>query len=102
MKLESDGTFPLLLALIVHKKEFDISDLKTISEFILENSRRATIERIAALPKKSASGELTVDGFEHPITLKVKIIVHKDKIISDFTGSSGLDKKGINCTLVYT
>ena len=83
-------------------QEFDISDLKTISEFILENSRRATIERIAALPKKSASGELTVDGFEHPITLKVKIIVHKDKIISDFTGSSGLDKKGINCPLVYT
>ena len=76
--------------------------IKTISEFILENSRRATIERIAALPKKSASGELTVDGFEHPITLKVKIIVHKDKIISDFTGSSGLDKKGINCPLVYT
>ena len=33
-------------------QEFDISDLKTISEFILENSRRATIERIAALPKK--------------------------------------------------
>ncbi len=83
-------------------KEFGISDLIKIAEFIFENSRRATIERIASLPKKSASGELTIDGFEYPINLKVKISIKKDKIISDFTGSSGLDKKGINCPLVYT
>ena len=83
-------------------KEFGISDLIKIAEFIFENSRRATIERIASLPKKSASGELTIDGFEYPINLKVKISIQKDKIISDFTGSSGLDKKGINCPLVYT
>jgi len=31
----------------------------------------------------------------------VKISVEGDKIVSDFTGSSGLDKKGINCPLVY-
>jgi N-methylhydantoinase B len=42
-----------------------------------------------------------VDGFDTPITLKVKVTVYEDRIISDFTGSSGLDKKGINCPLVY-
>ncbi len=87
--------------LIDMMEEFDLSDLNGIGSFILENSRRATLERIAALPRKSETGELTVDGFETPITLKVRVTVHEDRIVSDFTGSSGLDKKGINCPLVY-
>ncbi|MFT7440094.1 MAG: N-methylhydantoinase B [Sulfitobacter sp.] len=87
--------------LIDMMKEFDLVDLNGIATFILDNSRRATIERIAALPQQSAEGEMTMDGFDRPITLKVKVTVMGDKIISDFTGSSGLDKKGINCPLVY-
>lgn len=81
--------------------EFDLDDLNGIANFILDNSRRATIERIAALPQEVAEGEMTMDGFDRPITLKVKVSVEGDKIVSDFTGSSGLDKKGINCPLVY-
>ena len=87
--------------LIEMMQEFELSDLTGIANFILENSRRATLERIAALPRKSATGDLTVDGFDRPITLKVKVTVHEDRIVSDFTGTSGLDKKGINCPLVY-
>jgi N-methylhydantoinase B len=87
--------------LVEMMEEFSLSDLNGIAEFILDNSRRATIERIAALPQTSAEGEMTMDGFDRPITLKVKVSVEGDKIVSDFTGSSGLDKKGINCPLVY-
>lgn len=87
--------------LIEMMTEFDLGDLNGIADFILDNSRRATIERIAALPRKAATGTLTVDGFDKPITLKVKVTIHKDRIVSDFTGTSGLDKKGINCPLVY-
>ena len=82
--------------------EFDLAVLDDIADFILENSRRATIERINALPNQSASGEMTIDGFDQPITLKVKVLIHDDKIITDFTGTSEVDKKGINCPLVYT
>ena len=82
-------------------EEFDLDDLNGIAAFILDNSRRATIERIAALPQQSATGEMTMDGFDRPITLKVKVSVKGDRIVSDFSGSSGLDKKGINCPLVY-
>jgi len=82
--------------------EFGLSDLRGIAAFILENSRRATLERINALPRSSASGEMTIDGFASPITLKVRLSIEKDRILSDFTGTSGLDKKGINCPLVYT
>ncbi len=88
--------------LIEMMTEFNLSDLDEVAEFILENSRRATLEKIAALPQMSAEGEMTVDGFDVPIRLKVKVTVHEDRIVSDFTGTSGLDKKGINCPLVYT
>lgn len=88
--------------LIEMMTEFNLSDLDEVAEFILENSRRATLEKIAALPQMSAEGEMTVDGFDVPITLKVKVTVHEDRIVSDFAGTSALDKKGINCPLVYT
>ena len=87
--------------LIDMMEEFKLTDLKAIAKFILDNSRRATLERIASLPNKSSTGELTVDGFDTPITLKVKLTIEKDRIVSDFTGTSGIDKKGINCPLVY-
>ncbi|MEL7149583.1 MAG: hydantoinase B/oxoprolinase family protein [Pseudomonadota bacterium] len=82
--------------------EFGLDDLDGIAAFIFENSRRATLERIAALPCAEASGAMTVDGFDSPITLKVSIRVEEDRIVTDFAGTSGVDKKGINCPLVYT
>lgn len=88
--------------LIDMMQEFELDDLVGIATFILENSRRATLERIAALPRVQADGEMTIDGFDTPITLKVKLTIEEDRIISDFEGTSGLDKKGINCPLVYT
>ncbi|MGI9352170.1 MAG: hydantoinase B/oxoprolinase family protein [Rhizobiaceae bacterium] len=81
--------------------EFELENLESIAEFILENSHRATLEKINALPRETASGQMTIDGFEKPITLKVKLSIEKDRILSDFDGTSGLDKKGINVPLVY-
>ena len=81
--------------------EFNLTDLSGIAGFILGNSRRATLERINALTAGTADGELIVDGFAAPITLKVKLTIEQDRILSDFTGTSGLDEKGINCPLVY-
>jgi N-methylhydantoinase B len=82
--------------------EFELDDLDGIASFILDNSRRATLERIAALPRTSAEGEMTVDGFDTPITLKARVTVHEDRIVTDFAGTSGVDRKGINCPMVYT
>ena len=83
-------------------EEFGLDDLDGIAAFILENSRRATLEAINALPRTSAEGSMTMDGFDTPITLKVKVSVEKDRIVTDFSGTSGVDKKGINCPMVYT
>ncbi|MDN5786986.1 hydantoinase B/oxoprolinase family protein [Pseudorhodobacter sp.] len=87
--------------LIDMMQEFDLDDLQGIAEFIFEASRRATVERIAALPQMQATGAMTVDGFDTPITIAVKLTIAGDHILTDFTGTSGVDKKGINCPLVY-
>jgi len=83
-------------------KEFGLRDLSGISSFILENSRKATLERINALPTGSASGHMRIDGYSAPIDLHVKVSIEKDRIVTDWDGTSGLDKKGINVPLVYT
>ena len=82
--------------------EFGLDDLDGISDFILTNSHDATVARIAALPQVSAQGAMTIDGYDSPIDLKVKVSFHGDHVMCDWAGTSGLDKKGINVPLVYT
>ncbi|MBE1291707.1 MAG: hydantoinase B/oxoprolinase family protein [Rhodobacteraceae bacterium] len=83
-------------------EEFGLSDLSGISDFILTNSREATLARINALTPGEAEGHLRIDGYDSPIDLHVTLTIEKDRILSDWDGTSGLDKKGINVPLVYT
>lgn len=82
--------------------EFNLSELDGIADFILDNSRRATIERIAALDNGTATGSMAIDGYSHPVELCVRLDIESDHILCDFEGTSKLDKKGINCPMVYT
>ena len=88
--------------LVEMMQEFNLEDLTGIANFILSNSRRATLERINALTPGTAHGEMRSDGYSHPVDLKVRLSIEKDRMVCDFEGTSGLDKKGINCPLVYT
>ena len=88
--------------LIDMMKEFHLTDLNGIATFILENSRRATLERINALPRVRAAGSMTIDGYSNPVDIKVSLDIQQDRILCDFDGTSGLDKKGINVPLVYS
>ena len=84
--------------------EYAIADLTQIAAFILDNSRRATLERIAALTPAvaTASASMRIDGFATPIDLCVTVTIHPEHVAADFTGTSGIDPKGINVPLVYT
>jgi N-methylhydantoinase B len=82
--------------------EFGLDDLETIAAFILEHSRRATIERIAALPRSTVINEMTIDGYATPIRLAVRLDIEAERIVADFGGTSPVDPKGINVPLVYT
>ena len=82
--------------------EFALDDLSGISDFILTHSREATLERINALKPGVAKGHMRIDGYSAPIDLYVTLTIEKDRILTDWEGTSGLDKKGINVPLVYT
>ena len=88
--------------LIAMLEEFGIPDLTEIAAFILDNSHRATVERIAALTPGTASHTMTIDGFATPVDLVVSLEIMADRIHSDFSGTSPVDPKGINVPLVYT
>ncbi len=88
--------------LVEMMEEFALDDLEGIGWFILENSRRATIERINALPRAQAEGAMRIDGFDAPINLVVQLSLEDDRVVCTFDGTSPVDKKGINVPLVYT
>ncbi len=82
--------------LVAMLDEFHLDDVEVVGDFVLENSRRATLERIAALKPASAEGSLLSDGFATPIELKVKVTIARDHVSVDFAGTSPVDPKGIN------
>lgn len=83
-------------------KEFDLDDIDRLAEFILDHSRRATLERIAALPKGSRSYALSCDGYNEDITLAATLHISDGGILVDFAGTSPVSRNGINVPLIYT
>ncbi len=82
--------------------EFGLEDLTSIAAFILDHSYKATVERIAALPRGTVTNEMTIDGYDEPIRLCVRLDIEEDCIRADFSGTSRVSRKGINVPLVYT
>ena len=82
--------------------EFHLDDLCDLRDFIFSNSLRATLELLENLPSGSYRNEMTVDGYDAPVTMKVRLDVSSKQVLADFEGTSGLSKKGINVPLVYT
>ena len=82
--------------------EFALESLDAISDHIVETSRQAMLEEIRALPAGAYENEMTVDGYEKPVTLKAKLTIGADGIDVDFTGSSLVSPYGINVPYTYT
>ncbi|MBU9133462.1 hydantoinase B/oxoprolinase family protein [Burkholderia multivorans] len=82
-------------------REFGLTNVDGIGEFILARSREATLERIAALPKGTQTNEMTLDGYDEPVRLNVTLTVADDHLLADFAGSSPASPFGINVPLPY-
>ncbi|MDE2791215.1 MAG: hydantoinase B/oxoprolinase family protein [Paracoccaceae bacterium] len=82
--------------------EFSIDRLDALRDFIFENSRRATLSRLSALPAGSYFNEMDVDGYDIPIRMQVRLDVSPDGVHADFEGTSGQSALGINVPLIYT
>ena len=82
--------------------EFEINDIRYLSDFIIETSRKATCAAIRKVPDGSYRYSMVVDGFEASVTMKVRLDIDGEKLIADFAGTSGMSKFGVNCPEVYT
>jgi N-methylhydantoinase B len=88
--------------LVEMMREFDLDSLKDLGEYIIEQSRVATIEKIRKLDKGTFRNQLTMDGYDGPITLKAALTVNDDSIHVDYAGSSPASGFGINVVFNYT
>lgn len=82
--------------------EFEIDALDELAEHVIEASRNAVLERIAALPKGTWDGELVLDGRDEPVPLKAKLIISDTGVHVDFDGSAPMTKHNFNVPLCYT
>ena len=83
--------------LVEYLDEKSLDDLRLLSAEILARSERAMRQAIGEIPAGTYHGELEIDGFDHPLTLKCAITVGEDDFDVDLTGSSPQDDWGINC-----
>lgn len=81
--------------------EFGIADLDTLSNYIIDTSRRGTLDAISEIPKGVWTSTLLVDGYEKEIELKATLTVDANSIVIDFAGTSECSQKGINVPLNY-
>lgn len=79
-----------------------LDDLTAVSARILSDSERLVRQRIARLPDGVYCNEMTVDGYEEPITLKARTTVEGESLRLDFYQSAPPSRHGINVPLNYT
>ncbi|MEX0345194.1 MAG: hydantoinase B/oxoprolinase family protein [Rhizobiaceae bacterium] len=82
-------------------KEFGITELDALADYIIETSRRGTLEAINELPKGTWCNVLTVDGYDTPIDLRACLTIAEDQILLDYGGTAACVDKGINVPLNY-
>ena len=88
--------------LVEMMNEFEIDDLKSLSDFIYDKSLSAVENEIKKIPNGVYENLMMIDGFEKDIKLEAKLTVSDKSISVDYTGTSDKSKFGINVPLSYT
>src|SRR5260370_15051952 len=88
--------------LVEMMREFEISSLDTLGDFICDRSREAVLAEIAKLPKGVWRNSMVVDGYDAPVTLAATLTISEEGIHVDFAGTTGASKFGINVPPSYT
>jgi N-methylhydantoinase B len=82
--------------------EFDLASIEELAVHIIDNSREATREAIRKVPQGSYQAEMSLDGYDAPISLKARMTVGDGTITVDYAGSSPASIFGINSPKCYT
>lgn len=87
--------------LLAMMDEFRLDDLATLSTYILDRSREASLEAVRQLPAGTYRNEMVVDGYDKPITLVATMTIGDSGIDVDLAGTSGVSAFGINVPFCY-
>jgi N-methylhydantoinase B len=83
--------------------EFDLDDIETLSDEIIDRTEAAMRKSIAAIPDGDYRSRMLIDGFdEKPIVLECCLRVRGDELEVDYAGSSPQVALGVNVALNYT
>ena len=82
--------------------ETGLIDLKAVSTEILHRSEQAMRAAIRRVPDGVYINEGVMDGFDAPLTIRLKVTIRGDTLELDFDGTSGQINKGINSCYNYT
>src|SRR5918912_890232 len=83
-------------------EEFGLADLDVLAGHICARSQEAVEAEIAALPKGTWRNEMTVDGYDEPVTLSAALTISGRGIHVDYAGTGPVSRRGINVPLAYT
>ena len=72
--------------LVEMMNEFEIDDLKSLSDFIYDKSLSAVENEIKKIPNGIYENSMMIDGFEKDIKLEAKLTVSDKSISVDYTG----------------
>lgn len=83
-------------------EDFGAETLHELSSYIIETSRKGTLDAIFEVPNGVYRNRLKIDGYERELELYASLSVSDDEMWVDFAGTSGCSKKGINVPLNYS
>src|SRR5262245_3706659 len=81
--------------------EFGMERLEPLADEIIARTERAMREAIRALRPGVYTHEMTSDGFDEPIVIRVRCEVRGDELLVDYAGSSPASRRGVNVVVNY-
>lgn len=88
--------------LIELMEEYNLPDVETVSQMILDRTEIAVRNAISAIPDGNYTSEVSIDGFDDAIKIACAVKVQGDEIVVDYGGTSPQVNRGINVVLNYT
>ncbi len=90
------------LRLVGMMDEFGLDALDELASTILDRSRAAMLQKLAALPRGDFGTRMRLDGFDEPVDIQARMTITAEQIVVDFDGTSSASRYGINSPLCYT
>jgi len=82
--------------------EFGLTRLEPLADEIIARTERALREAIRGLRPGVYEHAIVSDGFDEPITIRVRCQVRGDELLIDYAGSSPASARGVNVVMNYT